>query len=84
MIAMCLAVPGKVLAVSGDEAVVDLQGNRLRVCTALTPDVGVDAWVLVHAGFAIVEVDEADAMETWDYLRDNGVESSVESEGLPP
>ena len=66
---MCLAVPGKVIECSGDEAVVDLQGNTLRVSKILTPEVGTGDWVLVHAGFAIAQLDEAEALETWDYLR---------------
>ncbi len=66
---MCLAVPGKVLERRGDEAIVDLQGSRLTISTLLTPDVAVSDWVLIHAGFAITTLDEKDALETWDYLR---------------
>ena len=65
---MCLAVPGKIIACANDEAVVDFQGNRLRVSTILTPQTAVGEWVLVHAGFAISTIDEKDALETWDYL----------------
>lgn len=66
---MCLAVPAKVLECSGDDAVVDLQGNTLRISRVLTPEAGVGDWVLVHAGFAITRLDEAEAAQTWDYLR---------------
>ena len=66
---MCLAVPGKVIECHGDEAVVDMQGNTLRVSRVLTPEVDRGDWVLVHAGFAITRLDEAEAKETWDYLR---------------
>jgi hydrogenase expression/formation protein HypC len=66
---MCLAVPGKVIECRGDEAVVDLQGSTLRVSKVLTPEAEVGAWVLVHAGFAIAQLDEREALETWDYLR---------------
>ena len=66
---MCLAIPGKIVACADAEATVDLQGNRISVSTALTPDAGVGDWVLIHAGFAITKLDEADALETWDYLR---------------
>jgi hydrogenase expression/formation protein HypC len=66
---MCLAVPGQIVESSGDEAVVDLQGNRLKISTLLTPEVRLGDWVLVHAGFAITQIEEADALETWDYLR---------------
>ncbi len=66
---MCLAVPAKVVECNGDEAVVDLQGSTLRISRILTPEVVRGDWVLVHAGFAITRLDEADARETWDYLR---------------
>jgi hydrogenase expression/formation protein HypC len=66
---MCLAVPGKVIDCGGDEATVDLQGNRLRINRVLTPAAEVGDWVLVHAGFAITTLEEKDALETWSYLR---------------
>ena len=66
---MCLAVPGRIIEERGDEAVVDLQGNHLTISTILTPEAKVGDWVLVHAGFAITQIDEADALETWEYLR---------------
>lgn len=66
---MCLAVPGQIIERSGDDAVVDLQGNSLRVSAVLTPDVNVGDWVLVHAGFTISQLGEKEARETWDYLR---------------
>ena len=78
---MCLAVPGKVIECSGDEVVVDLQGNTLRVSKILTPEVGTGDWVLVHAGFAIAQLDEAEALQTWDYLRQMlGEAGTAESE----
>lgn len=76
---MCLAVPGKVVAVQGDLARVDFQGNELEVSTLLTPEVQPGGWVLVHAGFAIASIEEADALETWEYLRRAGIEG-VEAE----
>lgn len=66
---MCLAVPAKVIRCAGDEAVVDLQGNALQVSRVLTPAAGEGDWVLVHAGFTITQLDEEEARETWDYLR---------------
>ncbi len=66
---MCLAVPGKVLKRTGEEAMVDLQGNQLRISTVLTPEVRPGDWVLIHAGFSISQLNEQEALETWDYLR---------------
>ncbi|MGE0479106.1 MAG: HypC/HybG/HupF family hydrogenase formation chaperone [Phycisphaerae bacterium] len=67
---MCLAVPGLIVAKRGDDAVVDMQGNRVCVSCALTPSASVGAWVLVHAGFAIATLSAAAARATWDYLRE--------------
>ncbi len=69
---MCLAVPGKVVERTGDEAIVDFQGNRVSISSLLTPDIRPGDWVLVHAGFAISRLEEQDARETWDYLKQAG------------
>ena len=66
---MCLAIPAKIVHREDDRAVVDFNGNRLQVSTILTPDTRPGDWVLVHAGFAITQIDEADALETWEYLK---------------
>jgi len=65
---MCLAVPGRILETNGASALVDIQGNRIKVSIALTPDAAAEEWVLVHAGFAISTIEEAAARETWRYL----------------
>jgi len=65
---MCLAVPGKIIALDDAEATVDFQGSRVRVSVLLTPDAGLGDWVLVHAGFAISRLNEAEARTTWEYL----------------
>ncbi|MCK4341104.1 MAG: HypC/HybG/HupF family hydrogenase formation chaperone [Phycisphaerae bacterium] len=80
---MCLAVPAQVIECTGDEAVVDLQGSTLKVSKILTPEVNRGDWVLVHAGFAITQLDEAEARETWDYLQQVLGEPMIEAEGGP-
>ena len=74
---MCLAVPGKIIevteggAIPGDRiGTVDFNGSQVDVSLAMVPEARVDTWVLVHAGFAITQLDEAEAMETWEYLRE--------------
>ena len=61
---MCLAVPTRVLSVKGQQAEVELSGVRRRVSVALTPEVRVGDYVLIHAGFAINILDEQEAQET--------------------
>ncbi|MBN1942463.1 MAG: HypC/HybG/HupF family hydrogenase formation chaperone [Phycisphaerae bacterium] len=72
---MCLAVPGKIVAVRdaeeeqiGPRGVVDVQGSRVEASLAMTPDAHLGDWVLVHAGFAITVLDEAEARETFESL----------------
>ena len=73
---MCLAVPGKILSVtdSGDPvlgriALVDFQGSRVEASLAMVPEAGAGDWILVHAGFALTRLDEAEALETFESLR---------------
>ena len=75
---MCLAVPGKIIEIkesaddtaSGPTGTVDFQGSKVEASLAMTPDAGVGDWVLVHAGFAITQLDETEAMETFESLRE--------------
>ena len=66
---MCLAVPGRVIECGDEQALVDFQGNRLKICSALTPEANPGDWVLVHAGFSICTIQEQDALDTWSYLK---------------
>ena len=68
--AMCLAYPGKVIELDGDFARVDFGEGTIRdgVNTSLV-QAKVGDYVLVHAGYAIQIVDEAEARETLDYWR---------------
>ncbi len=79
---MCLAVPGKIIECDDAEALVDLQGNRLKISKVLTPEASVGDWVLVHAGFAITQISEQDARETWDYLGTATGNLAAQADGL--
>ena len=65
---MCLAVPGRVLSLTDEDATlmaeIDFGGVRKQVCMAYIPDVRVDEYVIVHVGFAIQRLDEKSALET--------------------
>lgn len=64
---MCLAVPGKVVAVDGDSelrmARVDFGGVTREACLAYVPEARIGDYVLVHVGFAIATIDEQSARE---------------------
>ena len=62
---MCLAVPVRVVAIEEDGwAQVEVGSLRRRVSLRLVPEAGVGDYVLLHAGYAIARVDEAEARET--------------------
>ena len=70
---MCLAVPGEVEAIMPDP--LGLTMGRVRfggvvgdVCLVYVPEVQVGDYVLVHAGFALVQVEEAEARRTCEVL----------------
>lgn len=63
---MCLAIPARIVELDGDNAVVDAMGNRFDAKTTLLADVKVGDVVLVHAGFAIANIDEEEARKTWE------------------
>jgi len=65
---MCLAVPVKIISVNGDQAEVDIGGVGRTVNIALTPEVKVGDYVLLHTGYAISVLDEQEAQETLSLL----------------
>lgn len=69
---MCLGVPGKIteirdgLMIMGD---VDFDGASLEVCLAYVPEAKVGDFVLVHAGFALTQLDEQEALQSLETLK---------------
>lgn len=81
---MCLAVPGKVLAVDqGDPAfrtaTVDFCGVRRTIDLAFCPEAVPGDFVLVHVGYALSRIDEEEAARTFAYLAEVG---ALAEEGL--
>jgi len=70
---MCLAVPGKVLEIDRSGSLkmgkVDFGGIQKNICLEWLPDVEVGEYVIVHVGFALSKLDEKEALETLDMLR---------------
>lgn len=71
---MCLGVPGKVVSVENDGDLlmgkVDFGGVARQVCLAYVPDVSVGEYVVVHVGFALSKIDEAEAQRVYELLRE--------------
>ncbi|MFH1087368.1 MAG: HypC/HybG/HupF family hydrogenase formation chaperone [Chloroflexota bacterium] len=61
---MCLAVPVRVVSIEDSRAVAEVGGVTLQISIALTPEVRAGDYVLLHAGYAIGVIDEAEALET--------------------
>ncbi|MBN1893493.1 HypC/HybG/HupF family hydrogenase formation chaperone [bacterium] len=61
---MCLAIPMKVVEIHGDTGEVETGGVRQEAGFQLLADVKIGDYVIVHAGFAIQKLDEAEALET--------------------
>jgi hydrogenase expression/formation protein HypC len=74
---MCLAVPGKVTSINDSNpelkmAKVNFNGVTKDICIQWLPDVKIDDYVLVHVGFALNTIDEKDAIETIQMLKQMG------------
>lgn len=60
---MCLAIPGKILEIDQNSALVDFDGIKQNVIIALIQNPEIGKYVIVHAGYAIEMMDEKDAIE---------------------
>jgi hydrogenase expression/formation protein HypC len=73
---MCLAVPGKVISVSGEDlnrvGRVNFSGVVKDVSLAYVPEAQVGDYVIVHVGFALSVVDEVEAQRVFQYLEAMG------------
>jgi hydrogenase expression/formation protein HypC len=67
---MCLAIPVKIVSIDGDAAETEIAGVRRRVSIALTPEAKVGDYVLLHTGYSIGVIDEAEAKETLKLLEE--------------
>jgi hydrogenase expression/formation protein HypC len=71
---MCLGIPGQIVEFMDDVndiAKVDVSGVKRNINVALVrPDgIALGDWVLIHVGFAMSKLDEREAQETLDLLR---------------
>ena len=71
---MCLAVPGKLISVDDGPALmrtgkVNFGGILKEASLAYVPEAKVGDYVLVHVGFALSIVDEAEANQVFGYLQ---------------
>jgi hydrogenase expression/formation protein HypC len=67
---MCLAIPVKITKLDGTHAEVDMGGVKRDADIRFVDDVKVGDYILIHAGFAIEKIDETQARETLELLKD--------------
>jgi hydrogenase expression/formation protein HypC len=74
---MCLAIPGKILSVAGEDPLqrmgrVSFGGIVKEVNLAFVPEANAGDYVIVHVGLALSTVDQEEAERTLDYFRQMG------------
>ena len=82
---MCLAVPGKIVSVEGDDSIlragkVNFGGVIKLVNLSYVPEAKINDYVIVHVGFALSIVDEEEAKQVFEYLKTIGELSEIEGE----
>lgn len=82
---MCLAIPGKIVSIEGEDPVlrsgrVNFGGIVKQINLAYVPEAKIGDYVLVHVGFAISTVDEKEAEQVFEYLRQMGDLADLEAD----
>jgi len=85
---MCLSIPGKITEISQDGSLimgmVDFGGITREVCLDYVPEAQVGQYVLIHVGFAISVLDEKEAMERLNTIREiENFEEELKTDNIP-
>ena len=67
---MCLAISAKIIKIDDNMGTIDMEGAQREVSLLLLEDAKIGDYVIVHAGFAIHKIDEAEAKESLKVLRE--------------
>jgi hydrogenase expression/formation protein HypC len=84
---MCLGIPGKLTEIHQENDLpmgkVEFGGIVKDICLAYTPEAQVGDYVLVHVGFAISRIDEAEAQEMFEFIEEiegaTGINNAAET-----
>ena len=79
---MCLAIPGKIVEINENWAIVDFDGIKQNVIIALIQSPEVGKYVIVHAGYAIEQMDEKDALEAIEQWKEIAQDQDLNIEDL--
>ncbi len=87
---MCLAMPGKVIEIYNENGLkmgrIDYSGTVNTACLEYVPEISIGEYVIVHAGFAISVIDEAEAnktLESWNEMIERSAEEGLDVFGRP-
>ncbi len=79
---MCLAIPGKILEIKGNSALVDFDGIKQKIIIALIQNPEVGKFVIVHAGYAIEMMNEKEALEAIEQWKEMSEELGMDIEDI--
>ena len=81
---MCLAIPGKILEINKEKhsALVDFDGIKQEVIIALIQDPEVGKYVIIHAGYAIEQMNEEEALEAINQFNEIAKEQNLKLEDV--
>lgn len=79
---MCLAIPGKIVEINDNWALVDFDGIKQNVIIALIQNPEVGKYIIVHAGYAIEQMDEKDALEAIEQWKELAQDQDLNLEDL--
>jgi hydrogenase expression/formation protein HypC len=74
---MCLGIPTKVIEKKGEMGIVEFGGVKKEISLQLLEGIEVGDYVILHAGFAIQKLDEAEAKETLSLLNEVAAKSEI-------
>jgi hydrogenase expression/formation protein HypC len=70
---MCLGIPGKIIEIYESSGIgmgkIDFGGVTREVCLAYVPEAQIGDYAMIHVGFALNLMSEAEAKESLDLLR---------------
>ena len=83
---MCLAIPGKIESIQGDDPLtrmgkVNFGGILKDACLAYVPEAKVGDYVIVHVGLALSRLDEEEAHQVFEYLKQMEDLAELKEEG---
>ncbi len=79
---MCLAIPGKILEINENSALIDFDGIKQNVIIALIQNPEVGKYVIIHAGYAIEQINEQEALEAIDQWKEMSEELGMNIEDI--